>query len=97
MIVPPRAYIFRAGDDIATARLPSRLVPYVIDVAANLRAARTFGVGFGIDGARFVPGRATPAARRGHFDTRDTKITKGAKKSHGAFAAETAGTSFAAT
>ena len=46
---------------------------------------RTFGAGFGTDGARFVPGSASAGARRGHFNT------KGTKKSYGAFTAETAG------
>jgi len=54
-------------------------------------SARSFGVGFGIDGARFVPGRATAGARPGNFNTKDTKITKGTKKSCGALAGETAG------
>ena len=52
---------------------------------------RTFGTGFGIDGARFVPGSASAGACRGHFNTKDTKITKGTKKSYGAFAAQMAG------
>jgi len=56
-----------------------------------LRTARTFGAGFGIDGARFVPGWASAGARRGHFNTKDTNITKGTKRGHGAFAAEMAG------
>ena len=33
--------------------------------------------------------------RPGHFDTKDTKIMKGAKKSYGAFAVEIAGTGLA--
>ena len=37
------------------------------------------------------PDGQSAGARRGHFDTKDTKITKGTKKSCGAFAAETAG------
>jgi len=52
---------------------------------------RTFGTGFGIDGARFVPGSASAGAHRGHFNTKGTKITGGTKKGHGAFAAEMAG------
>jgi len=52
---------------------------------------RTFGAWFGTDGARFAPGSASAGARRGHFNTKGTKITKGTKKSCGAFAAEAAG------
>jgi len=37
-----------------------------------------------------VPGSASAGARRGHFNTKDTKITKGTKKGCGAFAAEAA-------
>jgi len=44
-----------------------------------------------VDGARFASGSASAGARRGHFNTKDAKITKGTKKSYGAFAAETAG------
>ena len=38
-----------------------------------------------------MPESASAGARRGHFNTKGTKITKGTKKSCGAFAAETAG------
>jgi hypothetical protein len=40
---------------------------------------------------QIVPGSASAGARRGHFNTKGTKITKGTKKSYGVFAAETAG------
>jgi len=60
-------------------------VPCIIDVTANLWVSAFAGrelsaPGSGIDGARFVPGSASAGVRLGHFNTKDTKITKGTKK-----------------